>query len=147
MLTIHTDDDCVAPPKGVDGVEASIPIEKALDCYGDVLLAYEMNGELLPPEHGGPLRIIVPGHVGIRNIKWVQAIVTSDEEAEGYWQRGAAYKGFAPGITSFDGIVRFLFGFFVFLFVFAFFLFLLFFFFLSCFSCASSSCSSTCGFQ
>lgn len=38
--------------KGVDGVEASIPIEKALSPYGDVLLAYEMNGELLPPEHG-----------------------------------------------------------------------------------------------
>jgi len=90
--------------KGVDGVEASIPIEKALSPYGDVLLAYEMNGELLPPEHGGPLRIIVPGHVGIRNIKWVESVATSDEEAGGYWQRGAAYKGFAPGITSFEGM-------------------------------------------
>ena len=90
--------------KGVDGVMASIPIEKALSPYGDVLLAYEMNGELLQPEHGGPLRIIVPGHVGIRNIKWVRRVTTSDEEAEGYWQRGAAYKGFAPGIKSFDGI-------------------------------------------
>jgi hypothetical protein len=45
--------------KGVDGVMASIPIEKALSPYGDVLVAYEMNGEPLPPEHGGPLRIIV----------------------------------------------------------------------------------------
>jgi DMSO/TMAO reductase YedYZ molybdopterin-dependent catalytic subunit len=39
--------------KGVDGVEASIPIEKALAAWGDVLLAYEMNDEALPPEHGG----------------------------------------------------------------------------------------------
>ena len=39
--------------RAVDGLSASIPIEKALSPYGDVLLAYEMNGEPLPPEHGG----------------------------------------------------------------------------------------------
>lgn len=48
----------------MDGVQASIPIEKALSPFGDVLIAYEMNGKPLPPEHGGPLRMIVPGHVG-----------------------------------------------------------------------------------
>jgi len=87
-----------------DGLQASIPVEKALDVYGDVLLAYEMNGEPLPKEHGGPLRVVVPGHVGVRNVKWVQQIVTSPEEAEGPWQRGIAYKGFAPGVTTFEGI-------------------------------------------
>jgi len=45
-----------------------------------------MNGEPLPPEHGAPLRVIVPGHVGVRNVKWVSQIRTSDREAEGPWQ-------------------------------------------------------------
>jgi sulfite oxidase len=73
-------------------VQSSIPIHKALDIFGDVLLAYEMNGEPLPPEHGGPLRVVVPGHVGVRNVKWVYHVIASAEEAQGPWQRGIAYK-------------------------------------------------------
>ena len=38
--------------KAADGVEASIPVEKALDEFGDVLLAYEMNGQPLSRDHG-----------------------------------------------------------------------------------------------
>lgn len=90
--------------EGVDGTKASIPIEKAIAQHGDVLLAYEMNGEELPPDHGYPLRVIVPGHVGVRNIKWVKRIVASREEADGVWQRGMAYKAFGPDVTSLDGI-------------------------------------------
>ena len=90
--------------KGADGMEASIPIEKALGEYGDVLLAYEMNGETLPPEHGFPLRAVVPGHVGVRNVKWVEQVVASAVEAQGPWQRGIAYKGFSPNVKTFDGV-------------------------------------------
>lgn len=50
---------------------SSIPIEKALDPYGDVILAYEMNGEPIPRDHGYPIRVIVPGVVGARNVKWL----------------------------------------------------------------------------
>jgi sulfite oxidase len=75
-----------------DGLEASIPIKKALSRFGDVLLAYEMNDEPLPTKHGYPLRVIVPGHVGVRNVKWVTKIRISGEEAYGPWQRGMAYK-------------------------------------------------------
>ena len=64
---------------------------QALSHYGDVLLAYEMNGEELPPEHGYPIRVVVPGHVGVRNVKWVTKITTSDEEAHGPWQRGIGH--------------------------------------------------------
>ena len=50
---------------------SSIPIEKALDPHGDVILAYEMNGEPIPRDHGYPVRVIVPGVVGARNVKWL----------------------------------------------------------------------------
>ena len=56
------------------------------------MLAYEMNGEPIPRDHGGPLRAIVPGYAGVRNVKWVQKVKLSSEEAQGAWQRGMNYK-------------------------------------------------------
>ena len=50
----------------------AITIEKAL--RPEVLLAFEMNGEPLPPEHGAPLRLIVPGEDGARAVKWLAEI-------------------------------------------------------------------------
>jgi DMSO/TMAO reductase YedYZ molybdopterin-dependent catalytic subunit len=44
----------------------------------DVLLAYEMNGEPLPPDHGAPVRVVVPSWVGIANIKWVGDVEVAD---------------------------------------------------------------------
>eukprot|EP00298_Acanthocystis_sp_HF-20_P014268 c20703_g1_i2.p1 GENE.c20703_g1_i2~~c20703_g1_i2.p1 ORF type:complete len:402 (+),score=136.45 c20703_g1_i2:88-1293(+) len=90
--------------ESLDGVLVSIPIEKALNPFGDVIIAYEMNDKPLVPDHGYPLRVIVPGHVGVRSLKWINKIIPSSEEAEGTWQRGMAYKMFAPYITNVDGI-------------------------------------------
>ncbi len=87
-----------------DDMRASIPVDKALAPHGDVILAYEMNGAPLPADHGYPLRAVVPGHVGVRNVKWVHKIVASESEAEGPWQRGVAYKGFASNITNLQGV-------------------------------------------
>ena len=75
---------------------ASIPASKALSEYGDVLLAWEMNGSELPRDHGFPLRVIVPGYVGARNVKWLKEIVLSDHEVESHWQK-KDYKILAPG--------------------------------------------------
>lgn len=85
--------------KGPDNVPygASVPADIALNPKGDVILAYEMNGEPLPRDHGFPIRIIVPGVVGARNVKWVSKIVLSDEESHSHWQRGD-YKGFSPSV-------------------------------------------------
>ena len=77
---------------GYDGVSASISLEKALSSEGDVLIALKMNDDDIPVDHGFPARIIVPGYVGIRNIKWVQDIVFSSEEAQSPQQIGFSYK-------------------------------------------------------
>ena len=72
---------------------ASIPVD-VLQRH-DVLLAYEMNGEQLPVDHGYPIRAVVPGIVGARNVKWVGKIVVSTEECDSHWQK-RDYKGFCP---------------------------------------------------
>lgn len=80
---------------GEDAYGASIPLDKAIDPRGDVLLACEMNGEELPRDHGYPVRIFVPGHTGARSVKWVNHISLSDEESPSQWQR-QDYKCFGP---------------------------------------------------
>ena len=72
---------------------ASIPIEKAADPRGDVILAYEVNGEPINRDHGFPIRVIVPGVVGVRNVKWLGRIEVSETEATSHWQK-KDYKGF-----------------------------------------------------
>lgn len=53
----------------------------------DVLLVYEMNGKPLPVDHGFPLRVLVPGAVGARSVKWLRRVVLSQEESSSHWQR------------------------------------------------------------
>jgi sulfite oxidase len=84
---------------GADGYGASIPIDKATDTRGDVILAYEMNGESLPADHGFPIRVVVPGTVAARSVKWVNKISLSDIEATSQWQR-RDYKCFGPNEGS-----------------------------------------------
>jgi DMSO/TMAO reductase YedYZ molybdopterin-dependent catalytic subunit len=52
----------------------------------DVLLAYELNGVPLPPQHGFPLRLLVPGWYGMTNVKWLTGITLLDEPFAGYQQ-------------------------------------------------------------
>lgn len=66
---------------------ASIPLERVLadDPTGDVLLAGSMNGAALTPDHGAPLRSLVPGYVGARSVKWLSRIVVSDRPTDNYY--------------------------------------------------------------
>ncbi|KAH6877150.1 Oxidoreductase, molybdopterin-binding domain-containing protein [Thelonectria olida] len=86
---------------GLEAYGASIPIKKAVDPQGDVLLAYGMNGQPLPRDHGFPLRAIVPGHVAARSVKWLSRVTLSDEESWSQWQR-KDYKCFGPNQTHVD---------------------------------------------
>jgi sulfite oxidase len=84
---------------GLEAYGASIPISKAVDPAGDVLLAFKMNGVDLPRDHGYPLRVIVPGNVAARSVKWLRKVVISDEESTSQWQR-RDYKCFGPNVGS-----------------------------------------------
>ena len=61
-----------------DGFRYVLPVDKAM--HPDTLLAYGLNGESLPRDHGFPLRAVVPGWVGSSHIKWLGRIVVSSEQ-------------------------------------------------------------------
>ena len=75
-------EDPKSPPGGLKFAR-SIPLAKARN---DVLLAYKMNDIDLPPEHGFPLRAIVPGWYAMASIKWLQRIIVTDRPFNGYYQ-------------------------------------------------------------
>ena len=60
-----------------EGFRYVLPVDKAMD--PDTLLAYVLNGETLPRDHGFPLRALVPGWVGSANVKWLGRIIVSSE--------------------------------------------------------------------
>jgi sulfane dehydrogenase subunit SoxC len=64
--------------------ERALPVQEAL--RPEVLLAYELNGIPLPPQHGFPLRLIVPGWYGMTQVKWLQRITVLDKPFWGYQQ-------------------------------------------------------------
>jgi sulfane dehydrogenase subunit SoxC len=75
--------------RGVEGgeeqqFERSLPLADAI--RDEVLLAYAMNGEPLPPQHGFPLRLVVPGWYGMTSVKWLERITVLDAPFEGYQQ-------------------------------------------------------------
>jgi DMSO/TMAO reductase YedYZ molybdopterin-dependent catalytic subunit len=79
--------------RGVQGGEEqdyarSLTVAEAMG--PDVLLAYEMNGEPLEPQHGFPVRLIVPGWYGMTSVKWLTTIEAVEKPFEGY-QQAVAY--------------------------------------------------------
>jgi DMSO/TMAO reductase YedYZ molybdopterin-dependent catalytic subunit len=85
---------CTGLDRGIEAEEEqafqrSLPLEEAL--RGDVLLAYEMNGAPLPPQHGFPLRLVVPGWYGMTNVKWLERIELVDTPFAGY-QNSWSYR-------------------------------------------------------
>ncbi|KAL3448342.1 hypothetical protein BJX65DRAFT_317526 [Aspergillus insuetus] len=65
--------------------ETSIPLEYVMNKRKDVLLAYQMNDTPLPPDHGYPLRLVVPGYVGGRWVKWLEKIWVTDKENDSHY--------------------------------------------------------------
>jgi sulfite oxidase len=92
--------------EGLDKVErhgsifdfgGSIPLSKALS--SEVLIADRLNGEALPPVHGFPLRVVAPGYIGARSVKWLRHITVQAAPSDNYFQ-AHAYKLFPPDVTA-----------------------------------------------
>ena len=66
--------------------QVSIPLERAIDPSFEVIIAYSVNGEELPLDHGYPLRLIAPGIVGVRNAKWIKSLIISDIPSQSVYQ-------------------------------------------------------------
>jgi sulfite oxidase len=91
-------DTCIKAGERFGG---SVPVGKAL--APEVLLAWEMNGAPLTPDHGAPVRVVVPGYIGARSVKWVERITLQARESQAFHQR-SAYRllppdGSGPGVS------------------------------------------------
>lgn len=75
----------------------SIPLAKAL--HPDVLIAWAMDGEALAPEHGFPLRVVVPGYAGVRSPKWLGSVTVQDRPSDAF-QQAKDYKLFPPDMRA-----------------------------------------------
>jgi DMSO/TMAO reductase YedYZ molybdopterin-dependent catalytic subunit len=101
-------------PQGIDSevitngvneghVRRPLPVAKALD---DALLAYGMNGAALPPDHGAPVRLVVPGWVGVASTKWLGQIEVADVPLYSPWNTtqyrmiGPEYPADSPPLTK-----------------------------------------------
>lgn len=69
-----------------DGYTTSFPVEYVMD--QDIIMAYEMNGVVLPPERGAPFQLVAESKWGYKWIKWITEIELSDDvNYRGYWER------------------------------------------------------------
>ena len=84
VLLIGADRGTEAGESGEMHYAMSLPMDKALDL--NTLLAYEMNGGLLLPEHGYPLRVVAPGWYGMTSVKWLVEIQVLDRPYQGFHQ-------------------------------------------------------------
>jgi nitrate reductase (NAD(P)H) len=73
------------PGGGGSKYGTSIKKELALDPSRDIILAYMQNGELLAPDHGFPVRVIIPGFIGGRMVKWLKRIIVTTKESDSYY--------------------------------------------------------------
>jgi DMSO/TMAO reductase YedYZ molybdopterin-dependent catalytic subunit len=84
VLFRGADSGPVGPARDIRGFERSLPLDEARQ--SGALLAYALNGEPLPVQHGYPLRLVVPGWYGVASVKWLTAIEAIERPFSGYFQ-------------------------------------------------------------
>ncbi len=70
-------------PNGYYGT--SMPYDHCMDPLRDVIIAFEQNGKRLTPDHGYPVRVIIPGWIGGRMVKWLTKITVAEKESQNYY--------------------------------------------------------------
>lgn len=88
--------DCFV--RGADGYRDSFPIAKAME--ETTLVVYQINGEPLPRRHGYPVRLVVPGMYGEKNVKWVTRIDISTKDEKGFYEDQGWGPDFVPKTRS-----------------------------------------------
>jgi len=68
-----------------DGYSTGIPVEVAM--REDVILVHKMNNEVLPRDHGYPVKLLIPGKYGMKCPKWIEKIEIVDQDYQGYWEK------------------------------------------------------------
>jgi DMSO/TMAO reductase YedYZ molybdopterin-dependent catalytic subunit len=92
--------------EAADGFYESLPLGQALE--DDVMLAYGINGEALNDKHGFPLRLILPGHYGMKQPRWMTKITLASEERLGYWaNRGWSRTAYIQPHSRIDDLPKF----------------------------------------
>ncbi|AGB23902.1 sulfite oxidase-like oxidoreductase [Mycobacterium sp. JS623] len=76
--------DIAGEARPVQSYGSSIPLHKAMS--EEVLLAWQMNDQPLLRAHGGPVRVVVPGYIGARSVKWVRSIIVRNSPSHNYFQ-------------------------------------------------------------
>jgi DMSO/TMAO reductase YedYZ molybdopterin-dependent catalytic subunit len=91
---------------GIDQLyERSLPLAEAQ--RPEVMLVHAINGQALPPQHGFPVRLIVPGWYGMTHVKWLRSITVTDAEFEGY-QQARAYHYRVSDLGAGEPVTRML---------------------------------------
>lgn len=80
------------------GYAANLPLEILLQ--DDVLFAWSHDGEDLPPEHGGPLRLVVPARYGWKSVKWATRTRFLDRDVRGYWEERGYHNEADPWLEQ-----------------------------------------------
>ncbi|KAM3423782.1 Nitrate reductase [Cercospora zeina] len=70
-------------PNGCYGT--SVKLNWALDSEKGMMLAHKMNGEMLRPDHGKPLRVVIPGQIGGRSVKWLKKLIITSEPSDNWY--------------------------------------------------------------
>jgi DMSO/TMAO reductase YedYZ molybdopterin-dependent catalytic subunit len=80
------------------GYTANLPLEALTE--DDVLFAWSHNGQPLPPEHGGPLRLVVPKRYGWKSVKWAVRVRFLDRDVRGYWEERGYHNEADPWLEQ-----------------------------------------------
>lgn len=95
--------------RSADGYSESLPLDLVL-ADPDILLAHSLDGRPLPPEHGYPARVLIPGRYGMKGPKWLEDLELAASENGGYWEaqgwdRQAVVRTMSRIDTPVDGAI------------------------------------------
>lgn len=84
-LRRHSDHETDADPQPNGYYGTSVKMNWVMDPNRGIMLAHGMNGEPLRPDHGKPLRAVIPGQIGGRSVKWLKKLIITEEPSDNWY--------------------------------------------------------------